>query len=406
MILRARGFDVVDARGARMSFPVWSVAGPLSDTMQSGRPNPGPTGQSLYVIGVDNFVEYFDSGNKHFLGFHLDIQLESPSGHPTLVPFASPFYRFVSNADGLQCELAFNAGGVLEVRGPTGLPIFVSSAIYMTDTWYRIQFQAGFGSNLGWKLKVEGTLIHADTADISSSEINQWGLFRRSIQPPGNRYDNYVTFDDSSSDGFNDIDALGAVCITTLFPLSDTGISWNPVPGPGRSAMVRDLPGIDANGSPDGDASYLIPTISGANVRFTMSTTFGTRTSPCFGRILAVAMSACAKPLVSGEFLKLTTRPRVSTFTLGTVAVNFVGATYSGDPNFVDYATYQAILTSSPETGQAWSDAELAGADWGIQLADDPGTTQPGQRVTQLYLEKVVSLEARSYDCGGGSYAF
>ncbi len=123
--------------------------------------------------------------------------------------------------------------------------------------------------------------------------------------------------------------------------------------------------------------------------------------SPCYGLILAVALTAIAKANVSNSALNLLTRPRNQVFNLGNRPLAYPGPGQQFVGNVaskINYAAYQAIAVNSPQSGGPWIDGEILGAAWGFEL---PLFASPAQQVTQLFLEKLVTLENKAFSCGG-----
>jgi len=124
--------------------------------------------------------------------------------------------------------------------------------------------------------------------------------------------------------------------------------------------------------------------------------------SDCSGLILALVWNACMRPdpNTATPGVDFVFVPRLSTLVVGhdTVAS---GGDLTSIPALLDYLTYQVITTENPDTGVGWQDVDISNSSYGIGASASPQV-----RMTAFYLEKVVDLTGKPFDCSHGSYAY
>ncbi len=158
-----------------------------------------------------------------------------------------------------------------------------------------------------------------------------------------------------------------------VFPAGDDPVQgWNRVPGPSAVGMVTEIPA-------DEDASYISPSsLVQPDELFTMpagSTAAG---------LLGLILNARARGASAQSYQAIVRKAADAVRLLGSAAA--VPASYK---------TQQFIADRDPQTALAWVDSDVAAAAFGLR-----GLSGTGERVTQLFLEKLVEA------AGIGSYAY
>lgn len=415
MLRVIRGYDISDPIGVYMMHDLFG--GQSQAGMVPGRPGPangGPIGQAFWPFstGFGEILLYDSLGAGNTLvGFHVDWKMSSNSGtqQADVIDAGSfEWFRCVHPTMGTLLALFQNTDGTWEVRGPASTVLGTTTQHLHYDTWYSVRAKFGFAGGGGWEIWIDDVRVAHSGSPAAMVSPDRAGFRWGGFGPPAIAYDNYAMFDQDSSDGFNDF--FGRVRITGMFAASNQGALWTPFPSATAPYItVRDLPfsPSDANGAPDGDASYL--TAESSPQLLTVSESTSRAQSSCYGRILAIGLNAVARPISSAQAIDLLAMPRQTLRVLGTRPVANAGTQYTG--GFMStaarngYRTAQVISTKSPDTAQFWTDREISGGFFGVRLGT--GASAGLQRVTQVYLDKMVSLEGLSYDCGGGgSYAF
>lgn len=411
------GFDLCDTLGARLKYYGYA-ADFIQASMVAGRPGPsasGQNGQALYLFntafGSAQFPYIWPSGDQAVVGFHMDWRIQSIPGNLTTTPIGTAMrWLDLSNpTDGLICSLATSASGTLRLLNSSGLNIGSTDPAhpFYFDTWYTLEARLTFGVAAGWSVRVNQQTVMQSPSSVDNRRPDRIAFRWQGFGPPGLMLDNYVVWDgQTTGDGITDF--LGPCRVTALWPTSDLNQVWVPHPGPTRYEMLGDLPfsepghPIDANGSPDGDDSYVR---SAANpLLLNMSQSYDRLISPCFGKNIAVAINAVARPISTGQQLQAVCKPINITYVLGLLGISqFPGTRFTGTdrPALQNYANYQQITGISPATMDVWTDAEIQSAAWGFGI----GSTD-NINVTQAYLEKLTSLLPQRYTCGGGNYSY
>jgi hypothetical protein len=189
---------------------------------------------------------------------------------------------------------------------------------------------------------------------------------------------------------------LGPIQIQAFLASADQKVSLNRVSGSSNASMYF-------KSFPDFDGLYTF----GNEPQFDLYSLAKTSTKgdgPCFGRILAVAVSICSRAFSGAPLAQILCQPNPFDPSVVQVGGNFVQLT---TPNLVGslYKTFQAVSEVNLLKGAGvWIDGDLAQGYWGVGIA----TTAAGAlRVSQLFFEKVVSLRAVPFSCGSlGGYAY
>ncbi len=202
---------------------------------------------------------------------------------------------------------------------------------------------------------------------------------------PGYLIDDYYVADDQ---GALNNTRLGPCRIMSGPPTGDAFLDggWVRNTGASDSFCVSEFVN-SLHGAPDYDFTYLDGTASCADL-------FNVATMACVGRILGVGLNGVFRGA-----------PPASTALL-CKPIPAMGAAISiggGSPpgNGTDWEVLQGISETDLATGgNNWTDGDIGRAWWGA------GLSSGSAHFTQLYLEKLVSLRAVSFDCGNlGSYA-
>lgn len=303
-------------------------------------------------------------------GFHMNLKIG-----PNRFMFCD-WYVF-----GSVLAIRLLANGHLQfLHVPSGTILDTTAAPLVLDQWYTAECKVVFGTSGSAEMRLDQATVlsvpHFNFGAVAniSSVTHRWQVFG----PPSLFVDDYVVWDGQPG---NISDFIGPLRVTSLLPIDDAFLSWVPSSGAVAYAMVNDNLGR-AGGSPDGSGTYITPA--------TRAQLFDMQPPPCFGRNLAVVENIAMIPNGADRSVDGVVQLGAHLYTLGS-------PTTTGNV----YRTYQAISEMSPDTGDYWTDVEIANGWWGVRApATDP------TRVTAFYLEKVTSLSNLPYNCGGGNYAY
>ena len=366
--------------------------------MRAGKPGPansGANGQSLWFIntafGEVNLARTFDAQSRW--GIHLDWRMFNlPEGTPAGAWGVVEWLR-IGTTTATLFSVRTRADKKLAIYGPAATLLKVLTFPFTGNDWHNLEFQIDFGTSGRWELHID------DTAFTDFGFCNFGGALPSLVNirdqlfgNPAPNVDNIVIWDGQGSTGNT---FLGPCRITTIWPASDQSLgTWASTEPTGYQA-VRDLL-TDPNGAPDLNSSYIAPSALG-------DAFFGVGSSPCFGRNLAVAVNLVARPTSGSPTLQALVKTN-AVYALGSAQtlVTNPGSTPTTQAQHdwpVGFALYQTIVVNNPETSDVWTDAQIQSAAWGCRAG-----VSISQRVTQLYLEKLTTLRAVPYTCGGGSY--
>lgn len=186
-------------------------------------------------------------------------------------------------------------------------------------------------------------------------------------------------------------DRLGPCRVTAIFPAADfVSTQWSRNHGAGNWACMDDPGGLAGE---DDDATELTGSDGDLDL-------YATTKIACYGKILAVALNACAHGIAGSGSIDLVYQPGRSAGDRVTVAAGLpLPPAYTSSDLIVSPSIVQGVLNSSPINGGIWRDFDIENGYWGIRSG---GAT----KATQFFLEKIVSLRPQHYDCGRGSYAY
>lgn len=390
MIRATRGFDECDYNGAALSFAGFTRTF-NQGSMVTGRDG---IGQALFVentaFGTVNYIDIFDSQSTW--GFNMDFQWSGGS-QPNMVWYTIGYlgtvlFSLKLRADGTM-DLLDSLGSVLVNTGST-------STGFSPGQYCTLELKVSFGVSGTASLWKNGVLAaNKNAINFGSTLPDRMGFQMTGFGPPGLIIDNYLIYD--GQPGFNG--QYGRQRILSILPTADLqGGEWLPTP-PGPSfATVNDHNG-STGGSPNGDVNYIKGQATGPDAVFTMAA------SPCSGLILGLSWNACARPdpTVGTPGLDFVYIPTLVTIVVGHKPVTAVGQLNPDAPVATDnYFTYQVPKETNPNTSSGWLDQEIPDGAFGVGAS-----ASPDQRVTAFYLEKVIDLTGKPFDCGGGGvYSF
>lgn len=348
---------------------------------KSGPANSGPVGQAAFKWnGPGLFTRVFEPQTSWYFG--TDWQRAGAAGGA-----GTNKWFFLSAGSTVCIALQSESNGKLSIisggtsANGTGALLQQTTISFPIGTWAGyLEFTAsgfGLGNTLTYELWLDDVLLLTGTTSIADIP-DRYTI--GSQGDTGRIFDNQYICDGQGPAPWNG--RLGPIRITSLSPNADLSGSWIPTPAAPTFQQVQDLPS-DPHGSPDGDSTYASPDSIGGQQFFQVES------SPCFGRVLGVAVNLCFRG-TSGS-------ASCQALLLQTGAPVLIGT-----PNVTGiYHTAQAILQQSPATGTFLTDAEISSGFWGVATL-----TSFDLRVTQMFLEKITSLRSVPYNCGRGSYAY
>ena len=383
MIRATHGFDCCDPGGALLGWDFTSHANDFDfSRVQAGKPGTG-SGNCFYPwfdsFGYPTLTRIFDPQSFWVCG------LDAAQYYNLVGPGPATQSRFLEMSDSISAMigLQFEADGSISIQDLVhSTEIGRSPApLYSPGSWgpYMELRCSGFGgSGVSCELWLDDVKQASGSAAIGGRFADRVTIRQQGV---GVQFDNIYMLDGQGASPWND--RLGPVRITALLPSADASGSWGVTPTTTAAwEAVLDALGVDPNGTPDGDSSYVTPDGVGSNEMFFVST------APCYGLVLGVTVNACFRGTSGAASLTSLFLEGSASHVLGTLSV-------SGG-----YHTAQQIVGYSPETGTFFNDAEIAGNLWGFS------TASLDLRVTQLYLEKIVSLRSTPYGCGKQNYSF
>lgn len=355
------------------------------------------SGQALEMIntafGVANYVRAFSPNAQWAVGFAFNIYGALSGGDPL-------FYSLASGAIGTEVVgLGYEtATGKLEVwrngsgtNGAKGTLVKKTSTVLGSTFVYLEIFTIVAGANSVLQVYVDDTAVAdygptgADgTIDLGASLIDH-ALFRWEGNP-GYQIDDYYVCDGS---GAVNNTRLGPCRVMSESVTGDGYVSGGWVRNTGATdfSCVDEYPPGTGHGTPDWLFTYLAGTASCSDL-------FTVDSPQCVGRILGVALNVTVQGFPPASVA-------VECQPLGAAGAAVTLASLSPPANGSDWACLQGIAEQDLATGGInWTDGDIGRAWWGA------GLSSGSANLTQVYLEKLVSLRAVSFDCGQlGSYA-
>ncbi len=386
MIRFVDGFDLCDfSVGSPLKYPGYQVTF-SQGRMIAGRDNVGR------AIAIENsaFGEVFYEtilDSQPVWGFHMDFQWEQ-------APFVAMQWYRIGGLAGTAFALNLRTYGKMDLIGPLGSVLATTSAPFAVGTFSTLELKVQFSHTGRVELRNNGVTVAAVNVDFGTFADNplpdRMGFHYQAFAKQGLVIDNYVVWDGQvvAGDPFHDF--YGRVQVQTLRASLDATSGWTPKTGNSDVAMVFDS---SPSPSPDGDTTYIAPTGTGTDALLDMAA------PDCVGLIIALAFNVCAKPTApSNPTIDLVCQLNGPTQVVGNVSPQPVGNLNPFNPvSMVDYLTYQVIVLNSPATGAVWNSQEIADGSFGVGASANTDV-----RVTAFYLEQVIDLTGRAFDCGGG----
>lgn len=346
----------------------------------------GGAGDDGWIVHVN-----FYTPSLPFSGGLLLLRFDgsSPSTHAVGLAFLAP--------DQLEIWIGGDGKNVLAPRAGQPIARYPLGGSFGANQWLNLQIKVVTGAHGGVKVLVNRS-VALDVQNIPIDPVTRITRRWEALSAPqfAPYYDDLVIW--SSDDGSDDFP--GEVVVDSVLMGSDVSFNWqhgsqgtfgDPWNGHNYS-VINDHRPITAGQSPDQDEGYVDSWGVAGGIRGLIAETYRTRPLTCFGQVQGVALNVCARKVSGGLD--------------GIVALcdgNPIGDPIAliTPPTIGTYAIRGRILELSPATGQKLTDREIAALIWGVNLP--PATIA---RLTALFIEKVVDLTGKPFNCGGGSYAF
>lgn len=271
-----------------------------------------------------------------------------------------------------------------------GTSIGITPTAFNISTWYYIELDVKFGVG-GWiKMYVNDVLFYSSTSlTVGHHDPDRWTWRWEGFGNDG------ITLDDL----YIANDRLGPCRITSAFTIGPGPFTqwtnfghWFPSATPINWESVSDHAFSHGPSSHDFDSSYVTAAHTTHPIDY-----YKFQPMPCYGRILAVAVNATGRNglLINAPGVDLMLRAKPTSLTETIVAA---GQLWKADHT---YGIVQGLLQLNPANADTWVEKALNDTYWGIRAAG-VGTS----RVTQVFLEKLVTLRDVPFNCGKSSYAF
>lgn len=392
MMRHTDGFDLATYQGAILKYKGYNATF-NQGAMVAGRDG---IGQALELFntafGEANYIVPLDA--QSLWGFNMDWQW-SGGTQPDM-----EWYRIAIGATVL-LSLMTRTDGTMDILGPSGTLLVntgSTSTGFQPGVWSTLELKVQFGVSGSVELRKNGVTAAVKSAVNFGATLPDTHTVLRleGFGPPGFIIDNLIVWDGQTraGDPFNDF--YGRQRILSIEPDADLQPGeWQPsTPGPSVN-MVADDPSTPG-GSPDGDLTYLLAQATGPDAVFEMAS------SPCSGLILGLIWNACMRPdpntaTPGVDFVFI---PRLSTLVVGHQTVTAAGD-LTEVPALLDYLTYQVITSQNPDTMTGWQDTDISDGSFGVGAS-----ASPQLRLTAFYLEKLIDLTGKPFNCGGGTYSF
>jgi hypothetical protein len=218
------------------------------------------------------------------------------------------------------------------------------------------------------------------TINLGAANIDRACFRWESLGTAGYYIDDYYIADGT---GALNNTRLGPCRIMSETVIGDASLSggWVRNGGATDTDRVNEYPPGSGHGVPDWLFSYLAGTASCSDL-------FNVASPQCVGRILGVAVNATCQGFPPAS-VALLCQP------IGAAGSAVTLASLSPPAGGSDWACLQGIAEQDLATGASfWTDGDIGRAWWGA------GLSSGAANMTQIYLEKLVSLRAVSFDCG------
>lgn len=395
------GFDAMDApayNATAIPGGVLKYYGSLQTfnqlNMQPGRFGGQAINPVNTAFGVANWTQVFDAQSQWAAGFAIQLNggfagndplffcLQSGGASSTVVGLA-----YQSSTGNI--EIYRNGSGINSGKGTL---VLTTGVVIPTGSWiYPEVFCIVAGASSVLQLWVNDVLVAdygptgaSGTINLGTSLIDRATFRWESLGTAGYFLDDYYVAD---GQGTTNNTHLGPCRVMSGQPTGDAYTSGGWV----RNTGSTDFGCVDefasgVNGAPDFLFTYLAGTASCSDL-------YNIATPACVGLILGVAVNAALQGYPPAS-VALLCKP------LPAPGAAITLASLSPPGNGTDWANLQAISETDLVTGSGnWTDGDIGRAWWGAGLSNGAAN------FTQFYLEKLVSLRAVSYGCGGlGSY--
>ncbi len=354
-------------------------------------------------------------GNKWFVGFDLFISSQQAAGNFVFLRFEAPSTNNDATATNTQTQLLlriegsnaagwklafFNwvgSGGMDGTNANPGIRILgTSSPTLQTDKWYYIELVLQFGLNGNLELWVDDAQSFAmPNLNLGNSLVpnppDRYSFYWSNFGTGGYAFTSFYLADAANDSLGNAQQRLGPCRVVTVLPNADQQTFWNTNGGGNGYGRVNEHPH-------DGDSTYIY---ASSNQHEWLSV----GPAPCFGRILGVTLNAIGRRQQVGNASPTALQVRATPFAADTTLLGATDWTnsYSRDASGAVCALFSPVSDYSlRNVGAYWTDGDIEAAWWGL-LAAGPGVA----RVTQVWVEKLVSLRTVQYSCGQlGTYVF
>lgn len=239
-----------------------------------------------------------------------------------------------------------------------------------TSVYVELQVDTSTGT---WAIYVNDVLLQQQTGVSIPAGIDRFSLLTEGFTVHSID-DLYIT----------DGERLGPCRVTGFAPNFGSTHQWSPLVAPNLSQIHEFGNRPDPLQTPDDNTSYVSASVVGT------TDYYGFPAPACYGRILALALNVDGSAISGSPSVDFLIKIEATEYAAG-----FSDAYIGG------YGIRQGISLLNPQTGTFWTDAEIAAALFGFRFAGSGEL-----RVTQFMLEKLVSLRAVPYSCGGGAISY
>jgi hypothetical protein len=230
------------------------------------------------------------------------------------------------------------------VKSSGSVLLATSSTTLDPDNWYYLELKAVIGGSGSVELRLdkETVLTYSGNTQSTAAAGMTGFVLRCPATGAWSFWDDFYLCDDQ---GDTSNDFLGDVHVYPVLPTGDVRADFTPlVAGPGFS-MVNDA-------APDDDTTYIASSTPGHVSSFHVPAP-GSGNHQIFGVQLNVH---ARKDEVGGRQLSTVCKPLGGTDQIGTAVVLTTS-----------WINYMTVYPVNPATGEAWSPAEIAAAEWGAK---------------------------------------
>lgn len=378
------GFDYADFGGSQLDTMydilngTWTNFSAGTAAGKPALPGQGLDGRSGFKwLGNGMFTRVFSQQTFWVVGFDFMRAGMGGAGQDQFVQ--------ISYAGGVLVALRTNSDGTLSILvggdGSSGSGTEVVRSTYQAPVgdWngYTELKAYGFGGTTTVELWMDDVLIASGTCAPGAGLIPD-RIAIGSQGDGGKRIDNVYYLD---GQGTSCNDRLGPIRISTIGPIRDRQKQFTPNMGTTNWPIV---------GATATNSTNFVEGVFGDQ------DLYGIDKLPCYGQILCVSLNVIAELITGAPFVQLFCKGNPANSPVVTqIGDGFVSP--DGYPLQSVYHTFQALTEVNLRTGAGvWTDGAMQSAYWGMAASTaDTGIV----RVTQLFLEKVVSLRNTPFDC-------